>query len=176
MTMEPVMAALLAAGPFGSWHEAFEALPTGDRNCIRDQGDLVEGYFAYQRALLDDAAIAVAGERRISRRVRSLVLAWLENISRDGEALLRSGLGVLTLRPGLLAGILWKTADHIWAIVGDRQGGASWYSKRGILASILMASLLHQNSGARKDDLTAFVDRRFAAVERIARLKSRLRG
>ncbi len=134
--------------------------------------EMVEAHSA-----LADAAMAATptAEPRLSRRVRALLLARLDQAEPDREAV-RRGLSLLSLpgnRPAA-ARSLFRTVDALWLAAGDTATGFGWYSKRALLAGVYSATLLYWLRRGAGPDTEAFLDRRLADVARIGRLGRRL--
>ncbi len=126
---------------------------------------------------LADATMAATptAETRLSRRVRALLLARLDQAEPDREAI-RRGLSLLSLpgnRPAAARSLL-RTVDTLWLAAGDTATGFSWYSKRALLAGVYSATLLYWLRRGGGPDTEAFLDRRLADVARIGSLGRRL--
>lgn len=100
---------------------------------------------------------------RTRDKVAALIRGRLESSAGDREAV-RLGLGLLA-RPrhaplGLKA--LARTADAIWRAAGDRSADFNWYTKRGLVSAVYMATVaywLNDRSDGFKDSWV-FLDRR----------------
>ncbi len=128
-------------------------------------------------AMADRAMSAtLVDEIRLSRRVRALLLARLEQAEPDRKAI-RRGLSLLSLpgNRGAAARSLARTVDAVWLAAGDEATDWSWYSKRTLLAGVYSATLLYWLRRGGGPDTEAFLDRRLAAVARIGSLGRRLR-
>jgi ubiquinone biosynthesis protein COQ9 len=58
--------------------------------------------------------------------------------------------------------LVWSTADHLWRWAGDRSTDENHYSKRAILAAILVSTLairLNGGADAARAHLAAQIDR-----------------
>ncbi len=126
---------------------------------------------------LADAAMAAmpTTETRLSRRVRALLLARLDQAEPDRQAI-RRGLSLLSLpgnRPAAARSLL-RTVDTVWQAAGDTATGFGWYSKRTLLAGVYSATLLYWLRRGCGPDTEAFLDRRLADVARIGSLGRRL--
>ncbi len=127
---------------------------------------------------------AVAGQDLarlpVRRRIAWLVRTRLELLTPHREAIRRAALA--RGMPGNLVGTgraLWRTVDLMWRLAGlggDRRDGFSYYSRRGTLAGVLVASFLYwlddQSDGCGES--WAFVDRRIEDVMRLGRARSTL--
>jgi ubiquinone biosynthesis protein COQ9 len=96
---------------------------------------------------------------RISRGAR----ARLDAAAADGEALRRwAGYLALPSNIGLALRLVWESADAIWRWAGDRATDENHYSKRAILAAILITTLairLDAGKAAADAHLAAQIDR-----------------
>jgi ubiquinone biosynthesis protein COQ9 len=93
---------------------------------------------------IDPASLKM--RERISRGVQ----ARLQSAEADGEAL-RRWAGFLALPPNLPLGLrlAWESADAIWRWAGDRATDENHYSKRAILATVLLSTeAIRINAGA----------------------------
>jgi ubiquinone biosynthesis protein COQ9 len=99
----------------------------------------------------DQAALAaLAGldpkSLKMRERISRGVEARLDAAAADGEAV-RRWAGFLAL-PTNLPRLVWESADVIWRWAGDRATDENHYSKRAILAAILISTLaIRLNAG-----------------------------
>ncbi len=104
---------------------------------------------------------------KVRERIMRAAEAWLDAAEADGEALRRwAGFLALPHNLPLAARLAWESADAIWRWAGDASVDENHYSKRAILAAILVSSLaIHLSAGreaasahlaARIDDVMAF--------------------
>ena len=138
--------------------------------------EMVETHSAIADARMA-ASADPAAEARLSRRVRALLLARLDQAEPDREAV-RRGLSLLSLpgnRPAAARSLL-RTVDMVWRAAGDTATGFSWYSKRVLLAGVYSATLLYWLRRGGGPETEAFLDRRLAGVARIGSLGRRLRS
>ncbi len=115
---------------------------------------------------------------KIRERVRTTVLARLEALAphkaAEGKAVQAM---IRPFRAGEGAGFVWRTADRIWKMLGDRSTDENYYSKRAILSGVL-ASTTARWLADESDDLTAtkdFLDRRIENIMQFERLKAQAR-
>jgi len=111
---------------------------------------------------------------KIRERIRRSVLAWLDAASVD-EAATRRWAGFLALPTHAALGLrlAWETADKLWVWAGDRATDENHYTKRALLAGILIGTLavrLADGPAAAEDHL----GRRIQNVMDFERLKGRL--
>lgn len=112
----------------------------------------------------------------VRQRIRRLVLARLEAVAGQEEAL-RRGLAIMAM-PGNVARSLrlgWSSADAMWRLAGDTATDFNHYTKRTILAGVYAATLAvfvdDQSEG--KADTRAFLDRRIDGIIRFEKTKAR---
>ena len=87
-------------------------------------------------AAVDPAAL------KIRDRIRRGVLARID-AAMEHEAAARRWMGFLALPPNALLGLrlLWASADTLWRWAGDTATDESHYTKRALLADILVSTL-----------------------------------
>jgi ubiquinone biosynthesis protein COQ9 len=88
---------------------------------------------------------------KIRERISRGVLARLDAAAADGEALRRwAGFLALPFNLPLAARLVWESADAIWRWAGDVSVDENHYSKRAILAAILVSTLAIRLSAGRE--------------------------
>ena len=150
--------------------EAALAFPGG-------RGEMIEAYFTLGDERMVAARRGQMTESGLTSRVRAAVLARLNLMDGEKEAV-RRAMAWLVL-PGnapRLARVVARMADSIWFAAGDQSADMSWYSKRAMLGAILLATLLYwlSDRSPESDKTKAFLERRLAGVGRIGKLKARL--
>ncbi len=125
----------------------------------------------------DRAALAALGDPaglKVRERIRRGALAWLD-AAMAHEAATRRWAGFLALPAHALLGLrlAWETADKLWVWAGDTATDANHYSKRALLAGILVGALAVRLADGEAA-ATAHLDRRIEGVMRFERLKARL--
>ena len=157
--------------------KAAPAFPGGGR-------DMVAHFSA-----LSDRRMLAALERMdlpsmgVTARVRTAVRVRLEQAEPHREAIRRT-LAFLALPQNALLGatLLHRAADAIWYAAGDTATDWNWYSKRGLLAGVLAATVLFwlNDKSEGHAETWDFLDRRLADVARFGKatgkLKERLKG
>ncbi|HLY77979.1 MAG TPA: COQ9 family protein [Caulobacteraceae bacterium] len=111
---------------------------------------------------------------KIRERIRRGALARTE-AAMATEAATRRWAGFLALPPNAALGLrlVWESADAIWNWAGDTATDENHYSKRALLAGILMATLLVRLSQGEAA-AAATLDRRIEAVMAFERFKGRV--
>ena len=177
-------AALDHAGTLG-WTHRLVAAAARDVGLSVDEAELLlpEGPrdLAALMARRDDVAALGALEAidptalKIRDRVRTGVLARTD-AAMAHEAASRRWMGFLALPPNAPLGLrlLWASADGLWRWAGDTATDENHYSKRALLAEILLSTLAIRLT-ADTEAATAHLDRRIDAVMAFERWKSRFK-
>jgi ubiquinone biosynthesis protein COQ9 len=139
--------------------------------------DLIEAFIDLTDRRMEAAAgPAGIAELRTSQRVRALIALRLQ-LNRPHKQAVRRALAILALprHAGLAACTLARTVDSIWHAAGDRSADFNWYTKRGLLAGVYVATVLFWLRDDSDDDAAtlAFLDRRLADIGAIGRLRGR---
>jgi ubiquinone biosynthesis protein COQ9 len=88
---------------------------------------------------------------RMRERIARAVQARLDAATADGEAVRRwAGFLALPFNLPLAGRLVWESADVIWRWAGDTAVDENHYSKRAILAAILVSALAIQLSDGRE--------------------------
>jgi ubiquinone biosynthesis protein COQ9 len=111
---------------------------------------------------------------KIRERIRRGAMARTEAAMAD-EAATRRWVGFLALPGNAALGLrlVWESADAIWNWAGDTSTDENHYSKRALLAGILMATLLVRLSQGQAA-AEATLERRIEAVMAFERFKGRI--
>lgn len=185
-----ILEAALQHAPFDGWGEHTFV------NAARDAGvDLATARRLFPQGAaslldwLDDWADrrmleAVAGEDLsklpVRQRIARLVRARFEALAPYREAVRRAVLarGLPRNLPGGF-NALWRACDRIWQAAGfddAAKDGISYYSRRALLAGVLVATLFYWLEDESEDcrETWAFLDRRLEDVITLGRLPDRL--
>ena len=178
--------AALAHVPFDGWSEtAFHAaaadlgITTEEARltCPRGAVDLAvdhhrRGDAEMAARLAADPAPGLRFRDRVARAVR----LRLEGADRE---VIRRGMVLFALpqHAATGAGLIWGTADAIWAALGDTSDDINWYSKRATLSAVYGATVLYWlgDDSPGQAETWAFLDRRIEDVMRIETVKARVR-
>jgi len=156
---------------------AAAGLSLGDTELLLPNGprDLA----ALQSRSCDAAALAALAEvdpasLRVRERIRRGVLAWLAVAMRNEPAMRRwCGFLALPTHAPLGLRLAWESADALWRWAGDRATDENHYTKRALLAGILIGTLTVRLAGGQSAAET-HLDRRIEAVMAFERLKGRV--
>jgi ubiquinone biosynthesis protein COQ9 len=173
-------AILLAALPhvaFEGWSKA--ALRAGALDAGRTPGDLLHAFpdgvadaiahwsdWADRQALyaIESADLA---HLRTHERVAMGVWARLEAMGRWRDAARKATAWLATPRhAGLASRLTWRSCDAIWRAAGDASTDFNFYTKRGLLAGVVVSTTLYwlQDRSEGSQATSAFLDRRIADV------------
>ena len=176
--------ALLPEVVFDGWSEVAATaaaekagLSPGEQALAAPRGviDLLEGFFdeAEERAGQALKEQDLTG-MRVPDKVKQGVLAWLAELEPHREAVRRAAArGFLPWGAGPALQRSWKVADMVWTAAGDRSEDYNRYSKRGLLASVLPAIVLHWADNPSSEDLESFIDRRLSHASGVGRMAGR---
>ncbi len=115
---------------------------------------------------------------KVRERIAFAVRARLEALAPHAEASRRAaGLLALPGHRGIAARSLYRTVDRIWRAAGDESTDFNFYTKRGLLAAVVVSTTLCWLDDESEGHAAtwAFLDRRIADVMRIPRLQARAR-
>jgi len=112
---------------------------------------------------------------KIRERIRAGVLARTE-AAMDHEGATRRWMGFLALPPHAALGLrlLWGSADALWRWAGDTATDENHYTKRALLAEILLSTLAIRMA-ADEAAAGAHLDRRIEGVMTFERWKGRFK-
>ncbi len=152
--------------------EAMQAFPSGGREMVAHFSALSDRRMLAGLEQMDLESMGVTG------RVRSAVRLRLEQAEPHREAIRRT-LAFLAMPQNALLGarLLHRTVDAIWHAAGDTATDWNWYSKRGLLAGVLGATVLCwlNDTSEGHAETWDFLDRRLADVARIGKATGQLR-
>ena len=148
------------------------AFPGGIPDQVDHSADWADRRMLEELAGLDLAAM------RVRDRVAAGVKARLQVLAPYREAT-RRALAYLALPPNapMAARLTWRTVDAIWYAAGDEAADFNYYTKRGLLLPVYMATVLYWLSDQSGDGAAtwAFLDRRIAEVMKIPAFTARLK-
>jgi ubiquinone biosynthesis protein COQ9 len=186
-----ILAATLTHVPFDGWTWKSVALGAKDAGYAEAEAHLAfpegirEVVTAYSvkldrrmQAALDARAVELGGFKT-RERVAFALRVRLEGASSEREAVRRLvAFLALPENCGLGAKLLWSTVDAIWRAAGDRSTDFNFYTKRGLLAGVVGATVLYWLADESEGyaDTWAFLDRRIDEVMRVGSLPHRVSG
>ncbi|MEM8799343.1 MAG: COQ9 family protein [Pseudomonadota bacterium] len=140
--------------------------------------DLVGHYLEYQdRRMIEGARAADIDSMKIRARITFLVRSRLEQAEGERDVIRRT-LTFLSLPQNISFATkrLWKTADIMWRLAGDRATDYNHYTKRTILSGVYSSTLLYwvNDKSEGNADTWAFLDRRIAGVMQFEKVKAQV--
>jgi ubiquinone biosynthesis protein COQ9 len=184
-----ILAATLSHVPFDGWTwksvsrgakdagyaepEAHLAFPDGIR-------EVVTAYSAKLDRRMQTALEARAAEMvgmKTRERVAFALRLRLESAGSEREAIRRLvAFLALPENYGLGTRLLWSSVDAVWRGAGDRSTDFNFYTKRGLLAGVVGATILYWLADESEGYAStwAFLDRRIDEVVRVGSLPHRL--
>ncbi|GEO80168.1 COQ9 family protein [Pararhodospirillum oryzae] len=129
------------------------------------------------RRMATDMAAADTSTLRLHEKVRLAIRLRLERWAGDREAVRRAA-AVLALPTNAAASVrsLYRTADCLWQVAGDRSMDINFYTKRAQLAGIYASTLLVwlEDSSEGLTNTWAFLDRRLIEAVRLRKARDRV--
>jgi ubiquinone biosynthesis protein COQ9 len=151
--------------------EAEALFPRGAADMVAQFSDWAD------RRMLASAAEGLE-TMKVRDRIATLVRARLAVLEPHREAA-RRGLSVLALpqNAALGARLLYRTVDSAWYAAGDTATDWNFYTKRGLLAGVVAATMLYwlDDRSPESADTDAFLMRRLDDAMRIPKATARLR-
>ncbi|HWF00796.1 MAG TPA: COQ9 family protein [Caulobacteraceae bacterium] len=109
---------------------------------------------------------------KVRERIREAVTSWLRGASLHETAVRRwAGFLALPMNTPLGLRLAWESADALWRWAGDTAADENHYTKRVLLAEILISSLAIAISAGEAAALV-HLDRRIAGVMRFEKMKA----
>lgn len=191
MTLEALQTQLLPAildeVPFDGWTD--RCLAHAAKLAGLTQVDLLRAFpggaidvLAYWNRALDRSAadaIAASPALKVREKITLGVRTRLEAAAPHKEAV-RRGLGLLALPGHAATGarLLAGTMNALWYAAGDRATDFNYYTKRGLLAGVYLATLLYwlDDDSEGSAATWAFLDKRIADAMRLPTLVAPLRA
>jgi len=176
-------AILLAALPhvaFDGW--SMKALTAGTADAGYKRQDLLHAFpdgvadaIAHWSDWADRRAVAAMGaadmaHMKTHQRIAMGVWARLEAMSRWREAARTATAWLASpLHAPLASRLTYRTCDAVWHAAGDTSTDFNFYTKRGLLAGVVLSTTLYwlQDSSEGAQATSAFLDRRIAEVLRL---------
>jgi ubiquinone biosynthesis protein COQ9 len=116
---------------------------------------------------------------KVRARITGVVRARLEALAGNEEAVRRAA-GTLALpgHTGLALRDGYRTVDAIWRVAGDEATDFNFYTKRGLLAAVLVSTTLFwlDDSSDEHGATWAFLDRRIEGIMRIPKFEGAVRS
>jgi ubiquinone biosynthesis protein COQ9 len=153
--------------------EAHLAFPEGIREVVTAYSAKLD---RRMQAALDARAAEMVGMKTRERVAFALRLR-LESASGERDVIRRLvAFLALPENCGLGTRLLWSSVDAVWRAAGDRSTDFNFYTKRGLLAGVVGATVLYWLADESEGYAStwAFLDRRIDEVIRVGSLPHRL--
>ena len=144
-----------------------------------------EGYISILQLYLDEINLKMSHESKkldlirlkVHERVRELCIIRL-NIMTKEKKIISKTLFHLLLPNNYKFCIknLYKTVDQIWYLAGDSSTDFNFYSKRILLASIYLSTILYFINNDKLSDTIALLDKQLKQVAKIPRVRSKIKN
>ena len=159
-------------------YEQAAAVDPAIRHLFADGIDQVADHFAFwadrqMETRLDGVDL---GSLRVRDRIALLVRTRLEALAPYREVVRREAAWSLLAGPDRAPRLLWRTADRMWRLAGDTATDLNHYSKRALLAGVLVSTTICWLGDDTPDHAAtaAFLDRRIDEVLRLGKSASTL--
>ena len=130
------------------------------------------------RRLLDQFEPSNLLKMKVRDRVALVLRTRLEVLEGNKEAVRRaSGFLSLPTNHVVAARLVYRTVDEIWHLAGDEATDFNFYTKRGLLAAVLMSTTLFwlDDESEGHAESWAFLNRRIGDIMKIPRRQADLR-
>lgn len=173
--------------PFEGWSEAgfrcacerIAADPVeARRECPAGALDLALEFQRWGDELMEkELAETDLNSMRMNERVATAVETRLAVVAEHREAVRRvMTLFALPFNGTRGARSLWRSADRIWNLLGDRADDYNWYTKRAMLSAVIGSSALYWLGDSGNGESTRlFIERRINDVMRVETIKGQIR-
>jgi ubiquinone biosynthesis protein COQ9 len=144
---------------------------------ISPENDLLAHFSDWaDRRMLERLAEKDLSSMKIRERIATAVRVRLEVLGGHEEAVRRAiGARALPGRAGTALRDGYRTVDAIWRAAGDRSTDFNFYSKRGLLAAVMVSTTLFwlddQSNG--HEETWAFLNRRIDEILQIPKMQAR---
>jgi ubiquinone biosynthesis protein COQ9 len=141
--------------------------------------DMIDAWFA---AIDTELTLRCPAESLASMKIRDRITHLLETrldiVAPDKEAQ-RRALAILAMpqNAALSARLLWRAADHIWRLAGDKATDFNHYTKRMTLSAVYASTVIVFVDDDSEDfeDTKAFLARRIDNVMQFEKVKAQAR-
>lgn len=168
-TRETLRAAARRAGYPASMADA--AFPNGVSGALDHFSDLAD------RKMLIALGDVCIESMKVRDRIRLALMTRLNELAPHREAV-RLSLASCTFSPrGIGLRALWRTADRIWTWAGDVSTDYNHYTKRSLLAGVLLSTMLVWTGDTGPDSARTqtFLDRRIENVMQLGKFIGKFR-
>lgn len=138
--------------------------------------DLMEAFFDEAEVAARDTLLAAPlADMRVHERVALGIRAFLGAMEPHHDAVRRaSAHAFLPYRAGNAAQRCWSVSDTIWTATGDASDDYNFYTKRGLLASVLPPIVMYWTREPESEALDDFIAARLKGAMTFGRVGGRI--
>ena len=142
-----------------------------------------EGYLSLIQVYLDEINAKMSDESKklnlirfkVHERIRELCILRFKIMIKEKKIVCKTFLHLLLPNNySFSLKNLYKTVDQIWYLAGDSSTDFNFYSKRAILASIYLTTILHFINNENLEETIILLNKQLKKVSRIPKIKERL--
>nr|WP_070960904.1 COQ9 family protein [Hyphomonas sp. Mor2] len=155
-------------------------LTDGERALAAPNGitDLIDHFFERSTdQMLETLATEDLGSLRTHERVAAGLMAWLEALEPDKQAVRKAaGRGLAPWGTGAAVRRVWSIADVIWEAAGDTATDYNRQTKRALLSAVIPSIVLHWLAHDDRERLQRFIQRRLQRAMKIGQTGGKILG
>jgi len=142
-----------------------------------------EGYISLIQVYLDEINAKMTDESKklnlirfkVHERIRELCILRFKIMIKEKKIVCKTFLHLLLPNNySFSLKNLYKTVDQIWYLAGDSSTDFNFYSKRAILASIYLTTILHFINNENLEETIILLNKQLKKVSKIPKIKERL--
>ena len=142
-----------------------------------------EGYLSLIQVYLDEINTKMTDESKklnlirfkVHERIRELCILRFKIMIKEKKIVCKTFLHLLLPNNySFSLKNLYKTVDQIWYLAGDSSTDFNFYSKRAILASIYLTTILHFINNENLEETIILLNKQLKKVSKIPKIKERL--
>ena len=142
-----------------------------------------EGYISLIQVYLDEINTKMTDESKklnlirfkVHERIRELCILRFKIMIKEKKIVCKTFLHLLLPNNySFSLKNLYKTVDQIWYLAGDSSTDFNFYSKRAILASIYLTTILHFINNENLEETIILLNKQLKKVSKIPKIKERL--
>ena len=142
-----------------------------------------EGYLSLIQVYLDEINTKMTDESKklnlirfkVHERIRELCILRFKIMIKEKKIVCKTFLHLLLPNNySFSLKNLYKTVDQIWYLAGDSSTDFNFYSKRAILASIYLTTIMHFINNENLEETINLLNKQLKKVSKIPKIKERL--
>ena len=141
-----------------------------------------EGHKALLQIYLDEindemtkaAKISALTKLRVHKKIREIIILRLKVMQKEKKLISRTFMYLLLPKNKNIAfRNLYKMVDQVWFLAGDNSTDYNFYSKRIILASVYIQTMIHFVNNENIDETILVLDKKLKRVSKIPKFKEK---